>query len=232
MTAILGYTSLVLGRLPPDSPLRRDLEHVETAGNRAATLTSQFLSFSRKHPQELKSINLNTIVLDMQRMLQPMFGPTIHLTASLDPALGIVIADPAQIEQVIMNMAVNARDAMPHGGELTIATVNVQLGKNQVHWHADATPGSYIRLTVSDTGVGMSDDVKARLFDPFFTTKAVGRGTGLGLSTCIGIIKQTGGFIDVDSAPGKGTTFQVFLPQADAAAMAAVAAGATQPHNQ
>ena len=226
LTSILGYSNLVLARLPSDSPLRHDLEQMEMASNRAVALTRQLLTFGRKYPQELKSINLNTIVLDMQRMLQPLLGPTIRLTASLDPALGIVIADPAQMEQIIMNMAVNARDAMPHGGELTIATANVHLDENTARWHPEAATESYIRLAVSDTGVGMSDDVKARLFDPFFTTKAVGRGTGLGLSTCIGIIKQTGGFIDVDSAPGKGTTFQVFLPQADAAA------GATQPHNQ
>ena len=224
LTSILGYSNLALMRLPSDSPLRRDLEQVERAGTRAAALTRQLLTFGRKYPQELKSINLNTIVLDMQRMLQPLLGSTIRLTASLDPALGIVIADPAQMEQIIMNMAVNARDAMPHGGELAIATANVHLDKNLARRHPESVPGSYIRLTVSDTGVGMSDDVKARLFDPFFTTKEVGQGTGLGLATCIGIIKQTGGFIDVDSAPGKGTTFQVFLPQADAA-------GATQPRN-
>ena len=125
-----------------------------------------------------------------------------------------------------MNMAVNARDAMPHGGALTIATANIHLDKDMSCRHPESAPGSYIRLTVSDTGVGMSDDVKARIFDPFFTTKAVGQGTGLGLAACLGIIKQTGGFIDMDSAPGKGTTFQVFLPRA------AVAAGAAQPPNQ
>jgi len=216
LTSILGYSNLVLARLPSGSSLRRDLEHMETAGNRAAVLTRQLLTFGRKYPQELKSINLNTIVLDMQRMLEPLLGVTIHLTTSLDPALSIVVADPAQIGQIIMNMAVNARDAMPHGGELTIATANVRLDKDLVRRHPEAAPGSYVRLTVADTGVGMSDDVKARLFDPFFTTKAVGQGTGLGLATCIGIIKQTGGFIDVDSVLGKGTTFQVFLPQADA----------------
>ncbi len=232
LASILGYVSLALARLPSDSPLRHDLEQMETASKRAVTLTRQLLMFGRKHPQELKPVNLNAVVLDMKQMLQTLLGETIHLTTSLDPALGIVIADPAQMGQVIMNMSVNARDAMPLGGELTIATVNVQLGKNQVHWHADATPGSYIRLTVSDTGVGMGDDVMAKIFDPFFTTKEVGHGSGLGLPICVGIIKQTGGFIEVDSAPGRGATFQIFLPRANAAAMAAIAAGATQPPNQ
>jgi signal transduction histidine kinase len=232
LTAILGYTNLLLGRVPSDSSLHRDLEQVEKAGNRAATLTRQLLSFSRRQMQELKPVNLNTIVLDMQRMLQPILGSTIRLTTPLDPALGIVIADPAQIEQVIMNMAVNARDAMPHGGELTIATANVCVDDDMARQHPETAPGSYVRLTVGDTGVGMSDEVKARLFDPFFTTKAVGQGTGLGLSTCIGIVKQTGGFIDVDSTPGKGTTFHVFLPQAAADAVTAFTAGAPQPPNQ
>jgi two-component system, cell cycle sensor histidine kinase and response regulator CckA len=229
LTAILGYSNLVLARLPSDSPLRRDLEQLEKASNRAVALTRQLLTFGRRYPQELKPINLNVIVRDMQRMLQPLLGSTIRLTASLDPALGIAIADPAQMEQIIMNMAVNARDAMPQGGALTIATANVHLDKHMARRHPESAPGLYIRLTVSDTGIGMSDEVKAKLFDPFFTTKAVGQGTGLGLATCIGIIKQTGGFIDVDSAPGKGTTFQIFLPQADADAMAAVADGAAQP---
>ena len=161
-----------------------------------------------------------------QQMLQPLLGPTIRLTASLDPALNIVIADPSQMEQIIMNMAVNARDAMPNGGELTIATANIHIDEDMAWRHPESTPGSYIRLMVSDTGTGMSDEVKAKLFDPFFTTKAVGQGTGLGLATCIGIIRQTGGFIDVDSVPGKGTTFQIFLPQARANA------GGAQPTNQ
>jgi PAS domain S-box-containing protein len=230
LTSILGYSNLVLARLPSDSPLCHDLEQMERAGKQAVALTRQLLMFGRKHPQELKSVNLNTIVLDMRQMLQPLLGETIRLTASLDPALGIVIADPAQMGQIIMNMAVNARDAMPHGGELTIATANVHLDKKLARQHPEATPGSYIRLTMADTGIGMSDAVKAKLFDPFFTTKAVGLGTGLGLATCLGIIKQTGGFIDVESAPGKGTTFHVFLPRADAAASAAVAAVATPPN--
>jgi signal transduction histidine kinase len=130
------------------------------------------------------------------------------------------------MEQIIMSMAVNARDAMPHGGELTIATANVHPDDDLARRHPEAAPRLYIRLMMSDTGVGMSDDVKAKLFDPFFTTKATGQGTGLELAACFGMIKQTGGFIDVESAPGKGTTFQVFLPQADAAT------AATQPHNQ
>jgi PAS domain S-box-containing protein len=226
LTAILGYSDLVLARLPSDSPLRRDLEQMEKASNRAVVLTRQLLTFGRKYPQELKSINLNTIVLNMQQMLQPLLGSTIRLTASLDPALNIVIADPAQMEQIIMNMAVNARDAMPHGGELTITTANVHLDEDMALRHPESVPGSYVQLTVSDTGVGMSDEVKARLFDPFFTTKPVGQGTGLGLATCIGIIRQTGGFIDVDSAPDKGTTFQIFLPQSRANT------GATRPTNQ
>jgi PAS domain S-box-containing protein len=226
LTAILGYSNLALTRLPSDSPLRHHLEQIESAGNRAAALTSQFLAFSRKYPQELKSVNLNTIVLEMQQILQPMLGPAIHLTTALDSALGIVIADPTQMEQIIMSMAVNARDAMPHGGELTIATANVHPDDDLARRHPEAAPRLYIRLMMSDTGVGMSDDVKAKLFDPFFTTKATGQGTGLELAACFGMIKQTGGFIDVESAPGKGTTFQVFLPQADAAT------AATQPHNQ
>ena len=193
-------------------------------------MTRQLLSFSHKQMQELKSINLNTIVLDMRQMLQSLLGSKIHLTTPLEPALGVVIADPAHMEQIIMNMAVNARNAMPRGGELTIATANVHLDKKLARRYPDAAPGSYVRLTVSDTGAGMGDDVKAGISSIRSSPpKAVGQGAGSGLATCFGIIKQAGGFIDVDSAPGKGTTFHVFLPQADAAAVAAVAAGATPP---
>jgi PAS domain S-box-containing protein len=213
LTAINGYSALALQRLEHGHPIRSYLEEVKKAGDRAANLTRQLLAFGRKQILQPLALDLNAVVTDMNKMLRRLIGEDIVLTAKLDPSLKKIKADPGQIEQVLVNLVVNARDAMPQGGELIIETSGVELDLEYTKTHVGVSPGQYAMLAVSDTGTGMNEKTQARIFDPFFTTKEKGKGTGLGLSTVYGIVKQSGGNIVVYSEPGHGTTFKVYLPQ-------------------
>ncbi|MEW6386357.1 MAG: PAS domain S-box protein [Thermodesulfobacteriota bacterium] len=215
LSAIMGYGDLMLMELPEDDPLRRQTEEIMKATERAASLTRQLLAFSRRQILHPRVINLNEVVTDLEKMLRRLLGEDIDLVTALKPVLGAVKADPGQIEQVIMNLAVNARDAMPRGGTLTIETANVNLDQTYSQRHREIAPGPYVMLAVSDSGLGMDAATQARIFEPFFTTKEAGKGTGLGLATVYGIVKQSGGYIYVYSEPGQGTTFKVYLPRVD-----------------
>ena len=217
LTVITGYSQLLSETLNSDDPTRGLVDEIAKAADRAASLTRQLLAFSRKQMLATRVLDLNGVVTDMQKMLQRLIGEDIKLVTALDTALAPVKVDPGQIEQVIMNLAVNARDAMPDGGTFTIETVNTELDEIYTSAYPELRPGPYVLLAVSDTGCGMTDAVKARLFEPFFTTKDVGKGTGLGLATVYGIIKQSGGHIAVYSEVGHGTTFKVYLPLAEGA---------------
>lgn len=215
LTAIIGYSELSLMRLQKEDPLGRNIGEIKKAGERAAGLTRQLLAFSRKQVLQPKVLNINSVVSDFEKMLQRLIGENIELRTMLAPEIGNVKADPGQIEQVIMNLAINARDAMPGGGKLTIETNNMFLDESYVERHISVIPGFYVMLAVSDTGCGMDEKTLKRIFEPFFTTKGLGEGTGLGLSTVYGIIKQSGGNIWVYSELGSGTTFKVYLPCVD-----------------
>jgi PAS domain S-box-containing protein len=212
LTAISGHSDMCLRRLTPEDPIFRRIEQIKKAGDRAAGLTRQLLAFSRKQILQPKVLQLNDIVVDMNKMLRRLIGEDIDLMMGLGVDLGHVKADPNQVEQVLMNLAVNARDAMPKGGKLTIETSNVQVGEEFASHHISVPPGAYVMLAVSDTGCGMDAATQARIFEPFFTTKEVGKGTGLGLATVYGIVKQSGGTVWVYSELGHGTTFKIYLP--------------------
>jgi PAS domain S-box-containing protein len=212
LTAILGNTQLALRQLAPDDPMQLRLIEVETAGNRAAVLTRQLLAFSRRQQLERRTLNLNATIGEIMKLLQRIIGEDVEVHLKAAPNLCAVFADPAQIEQVIMNLGVNARDAMPQGGQLTIETSNVELDDSYRRQYPYVQCGKYIEISVSDTGTGMEAETQLHIFEPFFTTKEVGRGTGLGLSMVYGIIKQHDGHINVYSEPGYGTTFKIFLP--------------------
>ena len=216
LTAILGSTDLLLESLPSDHPGREEAEETRKAALRAADLTRQLLAFSRQQVLAPRVLDLNEIVADLDRMLQRLIGEDIALRTVLAEDLGAVRADPGQLEQVIVNLAVNARDAMPDGGKLTIETLNVELQEAYLAARTVVVPGSYVMLAVSDNGAGMNAATQARVFEPFFTTKPKGQGTGLGLATVYGIVKQSGGYIWLYSEPGRGTTFKVYLPRVDA----------------
>ena len=218
LTLIQGRGELLLGRLKRQDPARRDVELIQKAAGRAAALTRQLLAFSRKQVLQPKVLDLNAVVATLDPMLRGLFQEDVELVMLLDPGLGRVKADPGQLEQVIMNLAVNARDAMPQGGRLVIETANVELDDAYGHRHPGVPPGPYVLLGVSDNGVGMDAETQARLFEPFFTTKDPSKGTGLGLATACGIVKQSGGHIGVHSSPGKGSSFRFFLPRVDGAA--------------
>ncbi len=213
LTAILGNTQLLLRELPPGDSMHGDVEEIRKASERAASHTRQLLAYSRRQMLQPEVLDLNVVMAEMDKMLRRLIGEHIDLVAVFAPDLGRVRADPNQIEQVIVNLAVNARDAMPDGGKLTIATANVDLDETFAQAHLGSVPGSYAMLSVTDTGVGMDATVRAHLFEPFFTTKEVGKGTGLGLATVYGIVKQSGGYISVYSEPGHGSSFKIYLPR-------------------
>ena len=223
LSVINGTAELTMMDLQQGDPLYANLEEIRYAGNRAALLTRQLLAFSRQQVLQPEVLSLNTVVGDMEKMLGRLIGEDIRLVFVPAENLGEVKADPGQIEQVLLNLAVNARDAMPNGGTLSIATRNVELDEKYAEQHPSVVPGRYVALSVSDTGTGMDEEVRARLFEPFFTTKPEGKGTGLGLSTVYGIVKQSSGSIEVYSEVGKGTSFSVYLP------MIAGAAAETRP---
>ncbi|MGD0093673.1 MAG: PAS domain S-box protein [Planctomycetota bacterium] len=218
LSVVLGYSLMALGEMAADDPLRKKLEAVVRAGERGAALTRQLLIFSRKQVVQPKVLGLNPLVTDFEKMLRRLIGEDIKVTLALAPDAGHIRADPGHIEQVIMNLCVNARDAMPKGGKLLIETANVTLDEAYARVHPDVGPGLHVMLAVSDTGSGMSSEVLSHLFEPFFTTKELGKGTGLGLSVVYGIVKQSGGSIAVYSEVGQGTTFKVYLPRVDPAA--------------
>ena len=217
LTAILGYSDISLRRLGIQHPVSRNIEEIHKAGTRAAGLTRQLLAFSRKQILQPRLLDLNTLVVEIDKMLQRLIGEDIDLVSILKPDLGQIKADPGQIEQVLLNLVVNARDAMPRGGKITIETANAELEQSYARSHASVVAGSYVLLAISDTGTGIAQLIQERIFEPFFTTKEVGKGTGLGLSTAYGIVKQSGGYIWVYSEVGKGTTFKVYLPRVDQA---------------
>jgi two-component system, cell cycle sensor histidine kinase and response regulator CckA len=212
LTVINGYSDLLLDQFAPDHVVSAHVKEIRHAGDRAAALTHQLLAFSRRQVLDPQVLNLNSVVTHLETMLKRLIGEDITLHTHLAPSLGRVKADPGQIEQVIMNLAVNARDAMAFGGDLTIETDNVDLDEGHAHTHATVKPGPHVMLAVHDTGVGMTSETQAHIFDPFFTTKETGKGTGLGLATVYGIVKQSGGSIWVYSEVGHGTIFKIYLP--------------------
>jgi signal transduction histidine kinase/CheY-like chemotaxis protein len=216
---IIGYGEIVRDGTATESPLRTCVEEMLKAGHRAATLTRQLLAFSRQQVLDPKVLELNVVVKDMEKMLLRLIGEDVRLKTSLDPALVRIKADQGQIEQVVMNLAVNARDAMPRGGELRIETSNFHMDEAFVRRYPyPVLVGDYVLLSVTDNGVGMDATTRARVFEPFFTTKEKGKGTGLGLSTVYGVVKQSGGYIDVISEPGAGASFKIYLPKVEVAA--------------
>jgi two-component system, cell cycle sensor histidine kinase and response regulator CckA len=219
LSVILGYTSMIQEDLTPGEPLRADIDEIKLAGERAAQLTRQLLAFSRHQALETKVLDLNQVVSGMENMLRRLLGADVELTMLPATQLWNVRADPGQLEQVLMNLAVNARDAMPQGGKLTIEVKNVELDQDYADAHHEVKPGSHVMLAVSDSGMGMDRATVARIFEPFFTTKERGKGTGLGLSTVFGIVKQSGGHVWVYSEPNHGTTFKIYLPRVDGVAV-------------
>jgi PAS domain S-box-containing protein len=215
LTAIIGFSDLLLAEVPADDARSQDVEEIRKAARRAADITRQLLAFSRKQVLQTEVLDLNDLVNGLLKMLQRLLGEDVRLAFAPGYAVGAVRADPGQLEQVIMNLAVNSRDAMPQGGRLTVETANAELDAAYCREHPDAVPGRFVMLGVTDTGVGMSPEIRSRIFEPFFTTKEVGKGTGLGLATVYGIVKQSGGHIGVYSEPGSGTAFKIYLPRAE-----------------
>jgi PAS domain S-box-containing protein len=215
LAVIMGCSELITSKLGADSPLRKYTEEIRHTSVRAAGLTRQLLVFSRKQTVQPVVLDLNDVVKDLDPMLRRLIDENIDMTSVPGNQIGRVKADSGYVGQVLMNLVVNARDAMPNGGKLTIATTNVTLDENYARTHTGAIPGDYVMLSVSDTGTGMTDEVKAHLFEAFFTTKPKGKGTGLGLATCQTIVQQSGGHIGVDSEVGKGTTFKIYLPRVE-----------------
>jgi PAS domain S-box-containing protein len=224
LTAIIGYSEMLLERVADQAEVAADIQEIKNAGERASRLTSQLLAFSRKQTIAPRIVDLNQVVGDLEKMLSRMIGEDIVLEITAAPSLGRTKADPSQVEQVLMNLAVNARDAMRRGGRLHVCTANVVLDESFARKHVGAAPGRYVSLTVTDTGTGIKPEVLPRVFEPFFTTKPVGKGTGLGLSTVYGIVTQHGGYVTVDSTPGTGTTLTTYWPQVDEP-VASVSAG-------
>jgi len=215
LTVIQGNAQFAMEALPPGNAAREDIEEILKATDRAANLTRQLLAFSRHQVLQPQIVNPNALILEMDKMLRRLIGEDIELRTVPAPDLGYIQADPGQIEQILVNLAVNARDAMPNGGTLTVETANVALDEMYKGSHLDVIPGGFVMLAVSDTGIGMNEETKAHLFEPFFTTKDPSRGTGLGLATIYGIVKQHGGDLRVCSELGKGTVFRVYLPRVE-----------------
>ena len=232
ITIISGYSQLLMKMLDPEDPKRASVEEIDGAAQRAAGLVNQLLAFSRRQPTEPKRLDLNEMVTGVEKMLRRLIGESIELVVQLAPEAMGVHADPVQVEQVLINLAVNARDAMPQGGRLTFETARVDLDPPFVESRPGMRPGAHVVLTVRDTGIGMDEPTRSRLFEPFFTTKEVGKGTGLGLSTVYGIVQQANGHIQVHSQPGKGSTFQVYLPYHREAADAGKKAPSLSPTTQ
>jgi two-component system, cell cycle sensor histidine kinase and response regulator CckA len=229
LTAITGYSELLLDEFDPGDPKRQDVQEIHAAAQRAAALTRQLLAFSRKQVFQTRVLDLNAVVRMLEKMVQRLVGEDVKLAVSLCAGLGAVRADPGQLEQVILNLAVNSRDAMPGGGRLTIETANADLDETYASEHAGASPGRYIMLAISDTGIGMDAETRSHMFEPFFTTKEQGKGTGLGLATVYGIVKQSGGFVWVYSEPGRGATFKIYLPRVEDVAAVRDAAPSVRP---
>ncbi len=234
LMVISGYAEVILAGLDLGHPLREKASAIQQASDRATTLTRQLLAFSRKQLLELKVVDVNAIVADMERLLRPLIGENVELTAKLAPKAGYVRADAGQLEQVLMNLVVNAKDAMPNGGKLTIQTQNLVLDESHRRGQTFIHPGNYVMLSVTDSGTGMDKETQSRIFEPFFTTKEKGKGTGLGLSTVYGIVKQSGGYVIVHSELRQGTSFHIYLPQVEgttekhAAPVAGATAGGTE----
>jgi len=214
LTAILGYVGVLRSRMPSDAMTAEGLDQIDLAAQRAAALTRQLLAFGRKQMLQPELLDMSEVVRGMSNMLQRLIGEDVELLTIAPPGVGRVLADPTQIEQVLLNLVVNARDAMPEGGKLTIEVANVRADRQATGTLVTLPPGQHVMLAVSDTGIGMGPEIKARLFEPFFTTKPRGRGTGLGLATVFGIVRQSGGDISVYSEPGQGSTFRIYLPHA------------------
>jgi PAS domain S-box-containing protein len=238
LTAIAGYAELALGEVQPEHAARTDIEEIRRATERAASVTRQLLAFSRKQVLEPRQFDLNGTVASLSRMLARLLGPDINVQAIVADELPPILGDPSQVEQAVVNLAVNAKDAMPSGGRLELATSVEAIDEAASHAHAPMPPGTYVLLRISDSGLGMSADTRAHIFEPFFTTKEVGKGTGLGLSMVYSMLKQMNGFIFVDSQPGRGTTFRLYFPpakvkatgkSADASPVAAAADGGRHP---
>jgi PAS domain S-box-containing protein len=215
LTPIVGYAQIAMTMLSPSDPMRDDLQEIQKAAERASTLIRQLMTFSRKKPHQPQTVNLNSILIDMDKMIRRIIGEHIECITLPGKDLGAVKVDPGLFEQVLVNLVVNARDAMPNGGKLIVETSNIAFDQDYIHKHSGITPGHYAMCAVSDTGIGMMKEVKTHLFEPFFTTKEQGEGTGLGLSTVYGIVKQSNGYILVYSEPDQGTTFKIYLPQVE-----------------
>jgi len=213
LSIIMGYGEILLSKLPPGDPLRESVVEIVEAGKRSGALTRQLLAFSRKQKLQPDVLDLNAVLKNLEKMLRRLIGEDVELEIVLSKDLARVMADPGQIEQVIMNLSVNARDAMPRGGRLVIETANVELDEAYVQEHLGAKQGKHVMLVVTDTGCGMDRETLSKIFEPFFTTKDKGKGTGLGLATVYGIVSQSGGYVTVQSEPGQGSTFRIYLPQ-------------------
>lgn len=213
LAVIIGFSDVLLEQFAAQDCAHHKVQEIKKAAKRAAALTSQLMSFARQQVVDPRVLDINAVVCDSCKMLESLLGKEIELVLLLNPRVGRVLADTQQIEQVIINLSLNARDAMPKGGVLTIETSNYEVTDAEAELRAPMAAGSYVKVTVRDTGIGMDAGVQAHLFEPFFTTKALGQGTGLGLATVYGIVKQSGGFIWVDSERGRGTTFEIFLPR-------------------
>lgn len=215
LTPVVGYSQLATNALSPQDPVQNDLQEIRKAAESAVALVRQLSIFSKRQPENPQIVNLNQMLLNMDQMIRHLTGDQIKLVTLPAPDLGLVKIDPGQFEQVIVNLVVNARDAMPSGGKLILETSNVALTQDYVYQHSGMTPGQYVMLAVSDTGIGMNKEVKAHLFEPFFTTKGMSSGTGMGLSSAYGIIRQSNGYVLVYSEPGLGTTFKIYLPRTE-----------------
>jgi signal transduction histidine kinase len=228
LTAILGYSEFVLQEIGPDDKIRPDIEEIRNSGQRASALTRQLLAFSRQQAFEVRVLDINEAIVNVEKLLRRLIGADVKLTTVLGPDAGHVAVDPGQLEQVLINLCVNSRDAMPDGGELIIRTSREALTRSRTLDGGTMEPGDYVSITVADTGQGMTPETRSQCLEPFFTTKPAGFGTGLGLSTVFGIVKQSGGYIDIRSRPGAGTAITVYLPHAVQTPEAA-GAGAAQP---